>query len=187
MNRAVAPVALDRLEQGRGRASLQRQRGCAGAQRKDQLRAQPEGEGDRRRGGNDIIARETKQLAGIAVGGDENVAVELDAALRRAGSARGEGDDCRIVTASLDRRQRRERFDLPFDVAASAVAIEGQDAQRPAALSRRHFDLAAKPCVDDRMVDLGLGEDRCDFTGAQQRHQRYRDPARLEDAEPSGE
>jgi 2-aminobenzoate-CoA ligase len=34
---------------------------------------------------------------------------------------------------------------------------------------------------------LQTGEDRCDFTGAQQRHQRYRDPARLEDAKPSGE
>ena len=80
-----------------------RRHGRPEAQREQQRRTEPERERDRRRAGEHVGRARVQNVARERVAARQQVAVEVHAALRRAGRARGEGDDRDVVGGRVDR------------------------------------------------------------------------------------
>ncbi len=66
-----------------GDAAFQQRRRRAKAQRKHRQPAQPEGKGQRRRADKHILGRDAQNLFGIAIGDDQQIAVEMHRCLGR--------------------------------------------------------------------------------------------------------
>ena len=91
----------DRVEQLVRARLLDRRARRAEAQREQRRDPEPEGEGHRRAGQEDVAGLGPDEMLRERVARREDVAVELDAALWNAGRAAGEGDECRVVAAGV--------------------------------------------------------------------------------------
>ena len=96
-------VGLDDLQHVGRRCGLQQRRGRAEAQREDREPAEAEGEGERRRADEDVVRRHAQHFLGIAVGDDQQIAVEMHGRLGLAGGAGGEGEQGNVVAAGIHR------------------------------------------------------------------------------------
>ena len=85
--------------------------------------AEPEGEGHRRAGQEDVAGLRADDVLGEGVARREHVAVELDAALGHAGGAAGEGDQRGVVAAGVDGGQGFERRGAGLELAVAVVAV----------------------------------------------------------------
>ncbi|MCY1229286.1 hypothetical protein D9M72_416480 [compost metagenome] len=182
---------LDQPEQRLWRQLLGQHRAGADAQRKTQHAAQPEGERDRRRAAEHVVGLRAQHVTREQVAHRQHVAMEMHGALGLAGGAAGKGDQADVVAGGVAGREgiwlarhRRLQRTLAFTVevqrARQARAVEF------AARLLVGIELLAQPRIAQRGTDLGLVDDLLQFLGAQQRHGRHRDHARLERGQPAG-
>jgi hypothetical protein len=109
----------------------------------------------------------------------------VDAPLRLAGRARGESDQRDIVLARVGGDEARRDARQPrLERAGAGIAVI-DERRRHAVGQGREILHAAR--VDDRVARLGPVEDGRDLAGAQHRHRRDDDAARLQHREPGGE
>ena len=70
---------------------------------KDRQPAEPEGEGERRRADEHVVRRDLQHFLGVAVGDDQQIAMEMHRRLRLAGRARREAEQRHVVAPGLHR------------------------------------------------------------------------------------
>ena len=179
------PGLLDRLQQQFGRRALQQHRRGAEARRVHQEGAEPVEEGDLRRAADDVARSDVHHMADEAIGGGEQIAVEMDRPLRCPRRARGEADDGDVpgrgvYIGEFRRLGRRAGFETVRPVA------EIEHLPQLGAGRRRRLDIGGERVMGDRVLDPRLGGDVFDLAGPQCRHRGDRDPARLEDRVPRG-
>ena len=95
-------VIRDSLQQIGRRGLFEQERSGPDPHREEQQPTETEGEGDRWRAAEDVVARGAEDVGNEAVAGGEHVAVEVHRSLGLAGGAGGEGDHCHIVRGGLD-------------------------------------------------------------------------------------
>src|SRR4051812_12857306 len=180
-------MLYNRVEQ-RGWARLfdGRARG-AEAQRKERRDAEAEGEGHWRAGHEDVTRLRPYEMFRECVARGEHVAVELDAALGHAGGAAGEGDQRRVVAASVEGGERVEGSGARLELAAAIVAVIAKDVPTRMRLLDGLAEVADEAAVDDRVTDLRALDHRRDLARAKQGHGRDDHAAGLEHAEPGRE
>ena len=159
-------------QQGRG----------AGAQREHHQPAEPEGERQRRRAGEQLLRAGPQHMLGERVGDRQHVPVEVHGRLGPPGGPGGEGQQRHVVGGGVAGGERRRlAFRPPNQVAGVAAAIGDQP---------QPGDVGALQVLGEAVVaqcqvhpgDLGDGGK---LPGAQQRHGGDRHRARLEHPEPA--
>ena len=112
------------------RGGLEQRRRRAEAQREDREAAEAEGEGERRRADEDVVGRDAEHLLRVAVGDDQQVAVEMHRRLRLAGGAGGEAEQRHVVAAGRDRLEAHRLAER--DAVELGVVVGGAvEADRP--------------------------------------------------------
>ena len=182
-------VTLDDLDHvGRG-GVLQKRRGGTEAQRKDRQPAQAEGEGERRRADEDIVGGDVQHLLRIAVGDDQQVAVEVHGRLGHAGRSRGEGEQRDVVAAGrhgleADRLVERDTVELGIVVGG---AVEADHLLEEPAVLGAGDQLVHQPRVAEGERDLGLVDDLRELLRAQHGHGVDDDRAGFCGGQPAGD
>ena len=105
------------------RGVLEQRRRGAEAQREDREPAEAEGEGQRRRADEHVVGRHAQHLLGIAVGDDQQVAVEVHGGLGLAGRARGEAQQRHVVAAGLHGLELTDLSSATRSSSASWLAV----------------------------------------------------------------
>ena len=156
----------------RRRGAFEQRRGGAEAQREDRQPAEPEGEGERRRADEDIVGRDLQHLLGVAVGDDQQVAVEMHGRLRHAGGARSEAEQRHIVAAGLHRLEAHRLVERERGRARRRGwrCRRSRPPLQERAVLGAGDHLVHQPRVAQREADLGLVDDLRQFAGAQHRH-----------------
>ena len=180
-------VGLDDLDHVGGRGVFQQRRGRAEAQRKDRQAAEAEGEGERRRADEDVVRRHAEDFLGVAVGDDEQIAMEMHGRLRLAGGAGGEAEQRHVVAPGLHGVERhglaqRDAVELGIVIGG---AVEADHLLQELAVLGAGDELVHQPRVAERQRDLGLVDDLAKFAGAQHRHGVDDDGAGLGGGEPA--
>ena len=151
-----AELARSPASRSSGRRAFQQHRGGADAQREQHEPAEPEGEGERRRADEAVVAlRRAARGSAVAVADRQHVAMEMHRALRLAGGAGGEGDQADVVARGVAggellvaglRHQRFERVGRAAAPVDDALELAGErlassPSRRPAGVAERERDL----------------------------------------------
>jgi len=165
----MGPDDVDHLG---GRSVLDQNGGGAEAQRKDGKSAKPEGEGERRRADAHVLRRDAEDLLGIAVGNDQEIAMEMHGRLGLAGGAGSEAEEGDIVAAGLHGAEhhvfaQRNAVELGV-VIGGAVKADHLFEELAAAGAIDEFVHQAR--VAERERYFGLVDDLAQFAGAKERH-----------------
>ena len=161
MKLIVALVFLDDLDHVGRRGVFEQRRRRAEAQREDRQPAEPEGEGERRRADEHVVGRDAEHFLGVAVGDDQQVAVEMHRRLRHAGRAGGEAEQRDVVAAGRHRLEAHrlvERDAVELGVVVGG-AVEADHLLQEAAVLGAGDHLVHQPGVAERQRDLGLVDD----------------------------
>ena len=125
-----------------------------------------------------------QHMLGVGIADRQHVAMEMHGALRLAGGAGGERDQADVVAGGVAGGEllvaglHHQRFER---VRRGAAPID--HALQFGRLLLRLLHLVGEPRVAQRQRDLRLGERIGQLLGAQQRHGRDHDAARLDDRE----
>ena len=151
--------------------------------------AEAEGEGQRRGADEDVVGGDAEDLAGVAVGDDEEVAVEVHRRLRLAGGAGGEAEEGDVVAAGADGLELHglgEGGAVELGVVVGG-AVEADDRLEEAAVLGAGDELVLDAGVAEGEGDLGLVDDLRELAGAEHRHGVDDDGAGLGGGEPGGD
>ena len=130
--------------------------------------------------------RDVQHFARIAIGDDQQIAVEMHGRLRLAGRAGGEAEQRDIVAAGLHRVELHrlvERDAVEFGVVVGG-AVETDDLLEELAGLGAGDQFVGDAAVAERQRDLGLVDDLAEFAGAQHRHGVDHDRAGLGGGKP---
>ena len=189
MKQIVALVGLDDLDHVRRRGVLEQRRGRAEAQREDRQPAEPEGEGERRRADEHVVGRDAEHLLRVAVGDDQQVAMEVHRRLRLAGRAGGEAEQRDVVAAGRHRLEAHRLVER--DAVELGVVVGG--AVEADHLLRKRLSLAQATSSSISRVSQSasaisaLSTILRELAGAQHRHGVDHDRAGLGRGQPAGD
>ena len=113
-------------------------------QGEEQDAAEPEGEGVRRRAGEDVVGRRLQHVAGERVADGQHVAVEVHRRLRAAGGAGGEGEHRDVVAGGEDVVEGRGLGGDPLGPGVVAEASVGTPSGSTASRNRWSTSAASR-------------------------------------------
>ena len=182
-------VGLDDLQHVGRRCGLQQRRRRAEAQREDRESAEAEGESERRRADKHVVRRHAQHFLGIAVGDDQQIAVEVHGRLGLARGARGERQQRNIVAAGVHRLEPHvlvERDPVHFRIVVGGAVEPDHFLEELVAVG------AGDELIHDARVaqgerDLGLIDDLGQLARPQHRHGVDDDRAGLGGGQPAGD
>ena len=182
------PVLLDDLDEVRWRRVLQQGGGGAEPQREHGEAAEAEREGQGRRADEHVVGRDPEHLLGVAVGDDQQVAMEVHCRLRPPRGAAREPQQGHVVAADRRRfvaHRLVQRHPVQFGVVVGG-AVEPDDLGEEAALLGARHQLVHQPGVAQRQRDLGDVDDLAQLAGPQHRHRVHHHRAGLRGCQPAG-
>ena len=162
-------IGLDDLDHVGGRGIFQKRRGGAETQRKHRQSAEAEGKGQRRRADEYVVRRHAENFLGVAVGDDQQIAMEMHGRLGLAGGAGREAEQRDVVAAGLHRVEghgfaERDAVELGIVIGG---AVEADHLLEVFAGLGAGDELVHQPGVAQRQRDLGFVDDLAEFAGAQ--------------------